>query len=157
MLNPIDIHYQKLIKIKDWSNKFDGNLNNLKKYSYNGQKFGLGVSSSLISFFHESSFNTDKHKRIVKKGLISSAIIYERSLDLIRKIKPNYIITFNNRFATSLPIILAAKKTKTKIIRHERGSSFKKYEMFEKDIHDLDYRADNVQKYWRKEKNLKKN
>ena len=28
--------------------------------------------------------------------------------------------------------------------------------MFEKDIHDLDYRADNVEKYWRKKK-LEKN
>ncbi len=156
LLKPDDIPYENLKKISDWSNKFNGNLNNLKKYSYKGQKIGLGVSSSLISFFHESNLNIKKHEKTVKNSLISSAIVYERSLDLIRKIRPNYLVTFNNRFATSLPIILAAKKSNIKILRHERGSNVNKYEIFEKDIHDLDYRADIVQKYWRKEKHLEK-
>ena len=77
-------------------------------------------------------------------------------MSLINKIKPDYIVTFNNRFATSLPIILAAKKNKLNIIRHERGSNYNKYETFKKDVHDLNYRADNVREYWNKEKNLKK-
>ena len=79
MLKPNDISTENLKKISDWSNKFRGNLNNLKKYSYKGQKIGLGVSSSLISFFHESNLNIKKHQRTVKNSLASSAIIYERS------------------------------------------------------------------------------
>ena len=55
-----------------------------------------------------------------------------------------------------MPIILAANKKNIKVLRHERGSNYNKYEIFEKDIHDLSYRADNVKYYWSKEKNLKK-
>lgn len=147
---------KSLNKIEKWSKNFRGNLSSLKKFSYNDQNLGLGVSSSLISFFHESNFDVKKNNNIVYKTLKSSAIVYERSLSLINKIKPDYIVTFNNRFATSLPIILAAKKNKLNIIRHERGSNYNKYETFKKDVHDLNYRADNVREYWNKEKNLKK-
>ena len=105
---------------------------------------------------HQSKFDTKKNKNLVYKSLISSAIIFERSLDLIKKIKPNCIVTFNNRFATALPIILAAKKNNIKVLRHERGSDFNKYEIFKKDIHNLSYRADNVKYYWKLEKNFNK-
>ena len=150
------LNEKKIIKIENWANKFNGNLSKLKKYNYKKQNLGLGVASSLISFFHESNLNVIKHKKIIYKCLVSSAIIYERSINLIEKINPNYVVTFNNRFATSLPIILAAKKCGVKILRHERGSDFNKYEIFTKDVHNLDYRSDNVDYYWRKEKNLKK-
>lgn len=146
----------KLNKIKKWAKKFDGDLFKLKKYCYKKQYLGLGVSSSLISFFHQSNFDAKRYQKIVHECLISSAIIYERSLNLIKKTKPDCIITFNNRFATALPIILAAKKNKIKVIRHERGSNFNKYETFTKDVHNLEYRAENVNNYWNKEKNLKK-
>ena len=150
------IDKNKLNKIEIWAKKFNGNLNKLKKYCYDGQNLGLGVSSSLISFFHQSNFNTETHKKIVHKCLITSAIIYERSLDLIKKIKPDEIVTFNNRFATALPIVLAAKKMRINIIRHERGSDFNKYEIFKKDIHNLSYRSDNIDYYWNEEKNFQK-
>ena len=110
----------------------------------------------MISYFHNSNLDIREHKLLITKSLRSSAIVYERTLNLIKKYKPEIIVTFNNRFATSLPIILAAKKNKLKVLRHERGSDFNKYEIFEEDIHDLSYRAKNVQHYWSKEKNLKK-
>ena len=156
IIKPSIIEEKHSDKIKNWAKNFKGNLSNLKNFTYNKQNLGLGVSSSLISFFHQSNFDTKKNKKTVIKSLMSSAIIYERSLDLIERIKPDYIVTFNNRFATSLPIILAAKKNKIKIIRHERGSNFNKYEIFKKDVHNLSYRADNVNYYWNIEKNLKK-
>jgi hypothetical protein len=145
-----------LNKIKEWAKRFKGNNLDLKKFTYQKQYLGLGVSSSIISNLHQSKFDTKKHRNLIIKSLISSAIIYERSLSLIKKIKPKYIVTFNNRFATSLPIVLAAKKCNVKVLRHERGSNFDKYEIFKKDIHDLSYRSDNVKFYWNKEKNIKK-
>ena len=143
-------------KILLWSKRFSGSEKNLKKYSYRGQNLGIGVLSSMISYFHNSNLDTKYHRSLIIKSLSSSAIIYERTLNLIEKYKPETIVTFNNRFATSLPIILAAKKNKINVLRHERGSNFNKYEIFEEDIHDLTYRAKNVEYYWLKEKNLKK-
>ena len=149
LINPNKIEKKSFDKIEKWAKSFNGNLVSLKKFGYKKQNLGLGVSSSLISIFHQSNFDTKKYHK-------SSAIIYERSLELINRIKPDYVVTFNNRFATSLPIILAAKLKKIKIIRHERGSNFDKYEIFKKDVHNLSYRADNVNFYWDSEKNLKK-
>lgn len=146
----------KLKKIKTWASNFSGNLSSLKRYSYKRQNLGLGVCSSLISFLHQSNFDTKKYNKLIYKSLVSSAIIFERSLELIKKTKPDYVVTFNSRFATSLPIVLAAKKEKIKVLRHERGSDFNKYEVFEEDIHNLSYRANNVKSYWKSEKNLKK-
>ncbi len=151
-----EIEKKTIDKIEKWAKNFNGSLADLKRFNYKKQNLGLGVSSSLISIFHQSNFDTKKYQKIVHKSLISSAIVFERSLNLINRIKPDYVVTFNNRFATSLPIILAAKLKKIKIIRHERGSNFNKYEIFEKDVHNLSYRADNVKHYWKSEKNLKK-
>ena len=156
LINPNKIEKKSFDKIEKWAKSFNGNLVSLKKFGYKKQNLGLGVSSSLISIFHQSNFDTKKYHKTVYKSLKSSAIIYERSLELINRIKPDYVVTFNNRFATSLPIILAAKLKKIKIIRHERGSNFDKYEIFKKDVHNLSYRADNVNFYCDSEKNLKK-
>lgn len=152
---PTQLDKTKLKQINFWAKEFKGNLDSLKKYQYKNINLGIGVASSLISFYHQSNLDIKKYNNIVFNALKSSAIIYEKSLSLIRQIKPKTIITFNNRFATSLPIVLAAKKKNVKILRHERGSDFNKYEIFKKDVHDLNYRSKNVNQYWLNEKNLK--
>ena len=48
------------------------------------------------------------------------------------------------------------QKKKIKVLRHERGSDFNKYEVFEEDIHNLSYRADNVKSIGNLEKFEKK-
>ena len=74
-------------------------------------------------------------------------------MELINRIKPDYvkllIIDLQHLYQLSIA------KLKIKIIRHERGSNFDKYEIFKKDVHNLSYRADNVNFYWDSE-NLKK-
>ncbi len=151
----INLSKKILSKINTWAKEFNGNLEKLKNYKYDNINLGVGVASSLISYYHQSNLDTKKYENVIFKALVTSAIIYERSLTLINKIKPKIIVTFNNRFATSLPIVLAAKKKKIKILRHERGSNFNKYEIFEKDVHDLSYRSKKIKDYWSKEKNLK--
>ena len=152
---PIKINKKKLLKINSWAKKFNGNLEKLKKYKYKNINLGIGVASSLISYYHQSNLDTKKYHEVVVRALTSSAIIYERSLLLISKTKPKIVVTFNNRFASSLPIVLAAKRKKIRILRHERGSNYNKYEIFKKDVHDLSYRSKNIKDYWLKEKNLK--
>jgi hypothetical protein len=136
------IKYEKISKQLIRKNK---NLNNLK---YKNIDLGIGIKSSLISYLKDSKINFSKNYKKIIKLIISSIIIVERTLSLILKVKPKLIITFNNRFFLSNPIIQIAKKYNIKIIRHERGSSYKKYELYKKDVHDIHYIKKQIKKYW---------
>lgn len=147
-----NLDFKKLKKIEEWSLNFNGTINDLKKYKYNNQNLGIGVVSSLISYFHNSQFNTNKNFNIIKKCLQSSAIVYEITKIILKQNDPEIIVTFNNRFFATNSVILAAKKFNKKILRHERGSNFKKYEIFEKDVHDYKFRSSKILRYWKKSK-----
>ena len=111
----------KFEKVSKGLIKKNENLNNLK---YKNIDIGVGIKSSLISYLKNSKIDVSKHYKKILKLLISSIIIVERVLFLVAKYKPKLIITFNNRFFLSNPIIQIANKNKIKIIRHERGSSY---------------------------------
>lgn len=143
-------------KIFDWSNNFKGNLKELKKYSYDNKLLGAGVASSIISHLKNENVDTKKNETKIQNLLYSSAIVYERTKKYLKLNKPDKIFTFNNRFATCYPIICAAEKLKIPIIRHERGCNIFKYELFEKDVHDLDLTRKNFDFYWKKNKNKNK-
>ncbi|PIP92414.1 MAG: hypothetical protein COW00_00805 [Bdellovibrio sp. CG12_big_fil_rev_8_21_14_0_65_39_13] len=150
----IDQADEKSIKIDCKSfkhlNSFSGSLNDLKCFEINGVPIGIGVASSLISYFGDSNFNPVKHRRITRKSLISSYLVYLRALSLIEKYKPDEVITFNGRFATPRAIVLAAQKHNMKILRHERGSSYMRYEVFDENIHDFNYISRRVIEFWEK-------
>ena len=137
--------------IKNWSETYN-QRKNLRKFLYpkNNKKINLGISveSSLLSKYQNYKFKDNNE--IIKKSLISSAIIFNRSIEVINKIKPTIIITFNNRFAISRPIIEAAKYCNVRIIRHEVGSSQRKYELFLNDVHDVKARCKAIYGYWHK-------
>ena len=141
--------------IEDWALKFKGNINDLKKYKYKNMPLGMGVASSLITFYNNKRPNLKSIIVKVRELLCTSALVYEKSINIILEHKPNRIITFNNRFASSLPIILAAKQKKIEIFRHERGSSYDRYFLFKFDINDP-RNFTNINKDWIKSKNKNK-
>lgn len=133
-------------KTYDWSNKYK-EKNKLEKYFYKSANLGIGVKSSMISIFKNENFV--KNIDLIKKSLNSSAIIYERTKVIIENYNPNILVTFNNRFSLSKPIIEAANYYDIPVWRHERGSNFNKYEIFKgKDVHDLDERSKNIFSLW---------
>ena len=70
--------------------------------------------------------------------------------------RPDKIFTFNNRFATTYPIICAAKKFNVNINIHERGSDINKFEIYPNDAHDINEIKKNINKYWNTNKNKSK-
>ena len=101
------------------------NFNKIKDYKYKKNiPIGLSAFSSLVSKYHTD--DVKKFKNHVKPALKSGCIIFERSFKVIQDINPNTIITFNNRFVISKPIIEAAKISKKEVLIHERGSELKK-------------------------------
>jgi hypothetical protein len=87
--------------------------------------------------------------RRVRKCLASALTVYLRAERIIRKVKPDLLITFNGRFATSRPIIEAAKHLNIPVFRHERGCDFKKYEIFSDAIHNFDYIEQRIINSWK--------
>lgn len=142
--------------IKQWSTSFNGNIRDLINFKYKNFFLGKGVASSLISYYRDENLNLSKIKN-VSNLLLSSAIVLERCIKLFKIERPDCVITFNSRFATTLPIILAAKYFSIKVLRHERGSNFKKFEIFKKDVHDYDYIISEVYRYWRNAPKSKRN
>ena len=145
-----------LKKIDNWSSKFSGSIKQLSNYKYNNRNLGIGVVSSLISHFHDSQFDTHKHSGVIKKCLFSSAIVYEACKIIFKKIKPDKVVTFNSRFFATKPIIIASQDFKINVERHERGSNYKKYEIFQEDIHNYKYRSEKILEYWSNSKNKNK-
>tara|TARA_A100001015_G_C15020242_1_gene727601 strand:+ start:1371 stop:2816 length:1446 start_codon:yes stop_codon:yes gene_type:complete len=144
------------ILIEKWSNSFNGNLNDLKAFKYKKSNLGMGIASSLISLTNNKNFNTNSYKKKITGFLYSSAMVYERTIKILDHEKPNVVITFNNRLGLSLPIIQACKKKNVKIIRHDRGSNFKKFHLYDYDINDP-RNLKNIYSDWKKNKNKNKN
>lgn len=143
-------------KISKWAKNFNGNIKNLKKYRYDNYILGASVASSLISKYQNVNINLNDKLDKVYSLLYSSALVYERSKFAIKKINPEKIYTFNNRFATTYPIICSAKKLKKEISIHERGSDINKFEIYDRDAHDIKLIKRKINYYWNKNKNKNK-
>lgn len=152
VISKINLDYKLNYQIYHWANRFN-EKKNLKKYyiNYNSKKINLGLSveSSLLSIYKNFDYKNDTN--LIRKALISSATVFFRAINIIDKINPEKIITFNNRFCISRPIIEAANIRNIKVERHEVGSSREKYEIFKHDVHDLKQRGKAVFDYWKKE------
>ena len=107
--------------------------------------------SSLISRYHFTSI--DNYKNLIPKVIESGCLIYERSLEAIEQINPDYVITFNSRFIISKPIVDATKKSKKKLLIHERGSVPDKYMLHNDDIFNKFYQHKLIKKHWNSNKN----
>lgn len=148
----LDKSLHDLIKIE--KNKIK-NISSIKKLKYKNKiPLGISVFSSLKSKYHDKDINNLKKK--AQDAFYSSCIVYERSCVVIKKINPDIIVTFNNRFSISRPIIEAAKNFNIKIISHERGSDLSKYQIYENDMFNWNYYKEIIDEQWKNEKNKKK-
>ena len=130
-------------------------FNEINKYKYKNKiSVGSSALSSLISKYHNLDLKFHNHE--ILSSIRSACIVFERSIKLINDLDPDYVVTFNSRFAISRPIIEAAKLKKKKIIIHERWSDLNKYALYEDDIFDKKYFYNNIKKNWNLEKNKKK-
>jgi hypothetical protein len=144
--NPLD---SKLLKeIKQFSVGFPDNLEDLKKYNYKGAKLGLAAASSLISHSRKTSPDIRYYHRLVQSYLYASASTFEKSKDVLTKIMPQKIISFNGRFACCKAIFEAASHLNIQLQYHERGATFDKYEVFDQIPHDFSYTQEKITLFW---------
>ena len=75
-------------------------------------------------------------------------MVFERTKKLIEKIKPDLIITFNNRFALSLPILEVAKAYTLNIIVMKEEVHRINIKFLKK-CYDVDERGDQIFQLWK--------
>ena len=124
------------------------NLEQLKGYTYKGAALGLAVASSLISRTKISQPHIPDHLDLVRRYLRSAATAFEESLSLLKEIKPKRIISFNGRFACAKGIFEAAHQLDIPSFYHERGSTFEKYSIHSKPVHDISYLRSEISRHW---------
>ncbi|QWD11240.1 hypothetical protein G6704_01635 [Polynucleobacter paneuropaeus] len=138
-----------MILSQEWAYKFSGDLSDLKEYSFQGASLGVGVASSLISYTGNSCYDPKSDLGRARKCLASALLVYLRAREVIKDFKPDFVVTFNGRFATAKPIIDAAESLGVKVLRHERGHSYTHYEIFSKSIHNFSYICKRISDLWK--------
>jgi len=103
------------------------NAEELRSFKYKNYKAGLSTLSSLISETRFSNPDTNKHRKLIYKILISGIKIYEYVISEIDKEKPDLIYLFNGRFAVNRAILDAALEKNIAFKVHERGANKHRY------------------------------
>lgn len=137
-----------LRQIRKWAESFEGDLAALKKYAYKEHTFGLAVASTLISKYRNPNIDTRELAEEIKFALEAAALVYERALRLIALHKPKSVLTFNGRFARCYPIVKAAHNSKVKLLLHERGCDYKKYEIYHESVHSVAQQRKLIDRHW---------
>ena len=143
----IIVSNQKILK---WAKSFKGDIYDLKNFKFRSSNIGLGVASSVISYVQESNPDLNQYRKLIINSLMDSARIYIITQNLIKKIKPKKIITFNGRFATANAISMAARKLNVEINYHERGSQYDKYEVYNDTLHSSSFAKKLIKIHWKK-------
>lgn len=148
VVSPDHIANARMQELEQWAQSFQGNIDTLKHYHFEDAALGMGVASSLISFYGNSHYNPSQNYNRAHKCLLSAAIVFERAKMLIKQISPDFVISFNGRFATTKPIMIAAQNAGIPFLRHERGATFDRYEIFSDAIHNYAYIRSRISEAW---------
>lgn len=148
VLPPIILPSSSHRELRNWAYAFEGDSDDLRAYTYHGAELGMGALSTLISLTGYSAYAAEVDLPRVRRCLLAAAIVYKRTQTLLSSIKPDILITFNGRFATSKPIIEAATAAGVPTLRHERGSTFARYALYTDAVHNYDYIRSRIDKAW---------
>ena len=90
-------------------NDFDS-VEAIKQYKYDDEEIGYGVASSMISLCRDHRFDTYKHRKTVRRVLMTSVQVYESLKQELEEFKPDRVYIFNGRIFTHLPAVLLCRK-----------------------------------------------
>lgn len=147
------LHYPDLIlNYSTLQNSFS-DIEELKKYSFEGFPLGMGVASSLISRLNrDHEFDTIKYSKEIYVTLKTSYYILNIMKEVTISLKPDLVYVFNGRFATNLPMILYCERNNIPYCTHERGSKISKYCLFMNSIpHSLKNAYVEIEEMWKSE------
>ena len=100
-------------------------IDDIKKFSLEGNDLGMAAISSTVSFYREPELVWEKHHKTLRNHLHTALLIYNRFKILLAEKSYDKIILFNGRYSTFRPLLRLAQQENTTIYVHERGPDFK--------------------------------
>lgn len=124
-------------------------IQELKSFTYKHVNVGMGVASTLISFFRDHEFNLSEYREAIKRELYNAILVVDNLERLCDKIQPDLIYVFNGRMSTYSPIVQYCKLKNIDYCVFEFTSRYDKYHVLNNAIpHDIVYRENEMRESW---------
>jgi hypothetical protein len=111
----------------------------LKRLSIEGfSDLGWGILSSVVSITRDSTASPASHAALFRRYCETSLLVFWKAREIIGREKPDEVLLFNGRFASTRAVLRAAESLGVRWLIHERGGSRDTYQVLDFIPHDLD-------------------
>jgi hypothetical protein len=112
---------------------------------------GWGVISSVVSITRNSSVALASHRGMLRRYTEAAILVYDQVCSLIDEFKPDQVLFFNGRFATTRAVLRAAESRGTPWRIHERGGDRDRYWVTDCMPHDMVRIQDKILDGWKED------
>lgn len=112
---------------------------------------GWGVLSSVVEVTRNPFASLQTHAALFEGFLAASLLTYDAARQAIREFRPDRVVLFNGRFASTRAIFAAACVEGVSPLIHERGCDKDHFWIATEPIHDPDYIQRCIREFWRPE------
>lgn len=124
----------------------------LCRLQYDGfDDVGWGTLSSTVEATRNPFVSLHAHRKLLQRFLASALLVYDAVRGAIRDFSPDAVVLFNGRYATTRPILAAARSEGVRALFHERGCDRNHYWLAPESVHDPDYVQGCIRDFWRPE------
>ncbi|MCZ2128632.1 MAG: hypothetical protein LC109_00005, partial [Bacteroidia bacterium] len=125
------------------------NIEELKTIDFKNFDIGYAVASSLISLLSNPNPSIKENRVLIDRMMHTALEVYFSVINQLKKRQPDVLYIFNGRLANPKAAFRAAESVGITCKIHERGSTFKHYELYENHLpHDLAKMGDKIRKFW---------
>lgn len=129
-----------------------GDIEAVKRMSCAGYyDLGWGVISSAVSMTHNSTLQVRGNAQLLTRLAAAGRLAYEQTCALIKEHRPDRLLVFNGRFATTRASLRAAEEHGVPWLIHERGGNRNRYWVTDCVPHDMDAVQAKIREHWRPE------
>ena len=125
------------------------NYEDLRKIDFNGINIGNAVHSCAITTFRDHRYNINKRKKFIIESLKTSV----KTLDILEKIKPNHVYSFNGRVSNYNSIIKYAESSKIEYSVFEISANKNNYvKLDNQPLHNVKSYSNQIENVWKRSK-----
>jgi hypothetical protein len=109
---------------------------------------GWGVLSSVVSVTRDSTVTVASHRALLQRYLEAAILVYDATCALLDEHRPEQLLFFNGRFATTRAALRAAQSRGTPWRIHERGGDRDRYWLSDAMPHDMPRQQEKMLAQW---------
>ena len=148
IVEPPGLSAEKMRRVDAFVENVPTTFDELRDYRYDGARLGAGVTASLTYTTLHSSPDIVKYASLIRQYLRTAARAFEMTTELISRLQPPTIFTYNGRFAPCVAIAEAARLADVPVVYHETGATMDRYELFRDKPHALGTVQSEIARYW---------